>query len=130
MTERWAADPARRTGAGGPEDLAFTTEPDLAAAQILRLAAAGLRFGWVAGDEVYGRSSRLRATCDELGLTGVFIVPTTFTITTPAGTGYLAAELLLARSGADAIVTRGLVDRDWLHSVAGRHGLDVRHEQQ
>jgi hypothetical protein len=97
MTERWAADPARRAQAGVPDEVAFTTKPDLAATQIRRLAAAGLRFGWVAGDEVYGRSSRLRATCTELGLTGVFIVPTTFTITTPAGTTTTAVQ-----AGADA----------------------------
>lgn len=63
MPQRWATAPARRCQAGVPEDLAFTTKPDLAAAQIRRLAATGLRFGWVAGDEVYGRSSRLRAVC-------------------------------------------------------------------
>ncbi|HET9117241.1 MAG TPA: transposase [Pseudonocardiaceae bacterium] len=92
MTERWAGDEARRARAGVPEDLAFVTKPDLAAAQVRRLHASGLRFGWVAGDEVYGRSSRLRAVCDELHLTGVFIVPTTFTITTPAGITMTAAQ--------------------------------------
>lgn len=97
MTQRWADDASRRTRAGVPQDLAFVTKPDLAAAQIRRLAATGLRFGWVAGDEVYGRSSRLRAICAELGLTGVFIVPTTFTITTPAGTA-----MTVAQAGADA----------------------------
>ncbi|HEY6797124.1 MAG TPA: hypothetical protein VI248_20825 [Kineosporiaceae bacterium] len=51
----------------------------------------------MAADEVYGRSSKLRATCTELGLTGVFIVPTTFKITTPAGTTITAAQ-----AGADA----------------------------
>lgn len=48
---------------------------------------------------------------------------------TPAGTGYLAAELLIARTGAGAVVVRGPVDRDWLHAVADRHGLDVRDGQ-
>jgi hypothetical protein len=92
MSERWATDPARRAMAGVPEGLAFTTKPDLAAAQIRRLAAAGIPVGWVAGDEVYGRSTRLRATCADLGLTGVFIVPVDFRITTGAGTVMTAAE--------------------------------------
>ncbi|HXZ74064.1 MAG TPA: IS701 family transposase [Streptosporangiaceae bacterium] len=91
MPQRWADDPARRARAGVPEDLAFTTKPDLAAAQLRRLAGTGLRFSWVAGDEVYGRSSTLRATCTELGVTSVFIVPTSFTITTPAGERMTAA---------------------------------------
>jgi SRSO17 transposase len=92
MPERWAADGVRRQKAGVPEDLAFATKPDQAAAQVRRLAAAGLGFGWVAGDEVYGRSSSLRAACTELGVTGVFIVPATFTITTPAQTTMTVAE--------------------------------------
>lgn len=101
MPERWAGDAVRRAQAHVPEDLGFTTKPDLAAAQIRRLAAAGLRIGWVAGDEVYGRSARLRATCDEFDLTGVFIVPTTFTITTRAGTTTTAAQ-----AGTDAVFER------------------------
>jgi SRSO17 transposase len=92
MPQRWADDPARRADAGVPEDLQFATKPELAAAQLRRLAAAGLRFAWVAADEVYGRSSTLRATCTELAVTGVFIVPSTFTITTPAGTTMTAAQ--------------------------------------
>ena len=101
LPDRWATDPAHRARAGVPDDVAFTTEPDLAAAQIRRLAATGLPFAWVAGDEVYGRSSRLRAVCTELGLTGVFIVPATFTITTPAGTTTTAAQ-----AAADAVFER------------------------
>jgi hypothetical protein len=101
MPQRWAEDAARRTRAGVPDELVFDTKPDLAAAQIRRLAASGLAFGWVAGDEVYGRSARLRAVCTELGLTGVFIVPTTFTITTPAGTTMTAVQ-----AAADAVFER------------------------
>jgi SRSO17 transposase len=51
MPQRWADDEARRARAGVPQDLEFTTKPDLAAAQLRRLAAAGLRFGWAAGEQ-------------------------------------------------------------------------------
>jgi hypothetical protein len=92
LPQRWADDPARRAKAAVPEDLTFTTKPDLAAAQLRRLVATGIPIRWVAGDEVYGRSTRLRDTCAELGLTGVFIVPTDHRITTPAGTVMTAAQ--------------------------------------
>lgn len=92
MPQRWADDDARRAAAGVPEDLAFTSKPDLAAAQLRRLAGTGIPIRWVAGDEVYGRSTRLRNTCAELGLTSVFIVPVDHRITTPAGTTLTAAQ--------------------------------------
>jgi hypothetical protein len=92
MPQRWADDQARRAQAGVPEDLAFTTKPDLAAAQIRRLVATGVPIGWIAGDEVYGRSTRLRTTCEDLGLASVFIVPVDFRVTTPAGTTMTAAQ--------------------------------------
>ena len=46
--------------------------------------------------------------------------------TTPTGTGFLAAELLVSRTDADALVTRGPVDDDWTHAVADRHRLVIR----
>lgn len=92
MPKRWAQDPARRAAAGVPEDLTLITKPDLAAAQIQRLVATGVPIGWVAADEVYGRSTHLRAVCEELGLAYVFIVPSDFHVTTGAGATWTAAE--------------------------------------
>ena len=54
MPKSWAEDPRRHRKAGIPESLAFATKPELAVAQVKRLAAAGLRFFWVAADEVLG----------------------------------------------------------------------------
>ena len=81
MPDRWARDPERRRAAGIPEDLAMTTKPDLAAAQVRRLAAAGLPAGWAAFDEVYTRSGKLREACEKAGLAYVGIVPCDFRIT-------------------------------------------------
>ena len=72
MPDRWARDPGRRQAAGIPEDLAMTTKPDLAAAQLRRLAA-GLPSGWAAFDEVYTHSGTLRETCEKAGLAYVGI---------------------------------------------------------
>jgi SRSO17 transposase len=50
------------------------TKPQLAIAQLTRLTRSGLPIGWVAFDEVYGRSSKLRRTCEEQGLAYVAII--------------------------------------------------------
>jgi hypothetical protein len=59
MPECWAKDPPRREKAGIPEDLTFATKPELAAEQIKRLMAAGVRALWAAADEVYGALRRV-----------------------------------------------------------------------
>jgi SRSO17 transposase len=85
MPDRWARDPGRRRAAGIPEDLAMTTKPDLAAAQVRQLVAAGLPAGWVAFDEVYTRSGTLREACEKAGLAYVGILPCDLFITLPSG---------------------------------------------
>jgi len=60
MPDRWARDLPRRRAAGIPDDLEFATKPQLAMRQLDRLTAAGLPARWVAFDEVYGRSEKLR----------------------------------------------------------------------
>jgi SRSO17 transposase len=92
MPQRWADDPVRRAGAGVPQDLAMITKPDLAAAQVVRLVATGMPIGWVAGDEVYGRSGHLRATCEEHQLAYVFAVPSNHQITTRSGSTWTAEQ--------------------------------------
>ena len=47
---------------------------------------------WVAADEVYGRSGKLRAACKKAGLASVFIIPCDFCVTTPAGTVIRAGQ--------------------------------------
>jgi hypothetical protein len=42
------------------------------------------------------------------------------------GEGYLVAEMLAARTGADALVARGPVDLERLADIADRHRLLVR----
>ena len=61
IPDGWRRTPERRKKAGIREGLEFATKPELAIAQIRRLAAAGLRSYWVAIDEVYGRSGTRRA---------------------------------------------------------------------
>src|SRR3954466_6023972 len=54
LPKTWTDDPARMAAAHVPPDITFTTKPRLALAMIERAIAAGVPFGWVAGDTVYG----------------------------------------------------------------------------
>jgi SRSO17 transposase len=91
--QRWADNPVRRARAGVPEDLDLVTKPDLAAAQIARLVTTGVPIGWVAGDEVYGRSTRLRGECEQQNLAYVFAVPSDHHLTTGPHTSTTTAAV-------------------------------------
>jgi len=54
LPKTWTDDPARRAAAHVPPGTAFATKPRLARAMIERAMAAGVPFGWVAGDTIYG----------------------------------------------------------------------------
>lgn len=93
LPEPWCAEKARRAAARVPEDVEFATKPELAARIVERLAAGGkLAIRWVAADEVYGRSARFRAACQDAGLVYVLTVPVDFTVATAAG-AFRADEL-------------------------------------
>ena len=81
MPECWAKDPPHREKAGIPEDLTFATKPELAAEQIKRLMAAGVRALWAAADEVYGRCGEFRDTLRALSLAYVVIIPCDYRVT-------------------------------------------------
>jgi SRSO17 transposase len=54
LPKAWTGDPARMAGAHVPPGTTFATKPRLAVAMIERALAAGVPFGWVAADTVYG----------------------------------------------------------------------------
>jgi len=56
LPKAWADDPARRTAAHVPQEIAFATKPHLARAMVERATAAGVPFAWVVGDSIYGVS--------------------------------------------------------------------------
>ena len=67
LPQEWAADGARRREAGVPQDVVFRTKGQLARGMIARAVAAGVPFGWVTGDTVYGNDRRLRQWLEEQG---------------------------------------------------------------
>lgn len=56
----WLDDRERSRAAGIPEEVSFSTKPELARAMIERAMAHGVPFGWVTGDTIYGGDRRLR----------------------------------------------------------------------
>jgi SRSO17 transposase len=92
MPERWASDAARRRAAGIPDELPFTTKPQLAMNQLDRQVAAGSPARWVAFDEVYGRSAPLRNKAAEHGLAYVGIIPCDYQIRLPSGAAIRADQ--------------------------------------
>lgn len=74
MPKAWAADADRRARAGIPEDVEFATKPELAQQMITDALDAQVCASWVAGDEVYGADSGLRATCRDRGIGYVLAV--------------------------------------------------------
>jgi SRSO17 transposase len=96
--ETWAKNLQRRKKAGIPGDLAFATKPQLAIAQVKTLVALGIRFLWVAADEVYGRSKDFRDTCRVLGLSYVVIIPCDYKVTLARNTAPARADEAAARA--------------------------------
>ena len=60
LPQSWAEDGARRRAAGIPEQIEFQTKPMLGRQMLERAFQSGVSCGWVTGDEVYGRDSKLR----------------------------------------------------------------------
>ena len=95
LPKQWCAHRERRERAQVPDDVRFATKTELGTQMVTGAAAAGVPFGWVAGDEVYGRSSRLRAACEQDGRGYVFAVPVNFLVR--LSSGRKAAICALAR---------------------------------
>ena len=60
MPEDQLANPDRRAALGIPADVVFKTKPHLAQDILADMVADATMPPWAAGDEVYGRSSKLR----------------------------------------------------------------------
>ena len=65
LPESWSEDRPRCRAAGIPEEVDFQTKPMLGKKMLERTFQSGIPCGWVAGDEVYGRDSKLRRWLEE-----------------------------------------------------------------
>ena len=67
LPQVWAEDWERRREAGVPESVGFRTKPQLAQLMLKRALESGVPFGWVAGDEVYGKRPQAAAVAGASG---------------------------------------------------------------
>src|SRR5918993_3835587 len=74
LPKSWTDDRARCRTAGIPEEVTFKTKPQLGQAMLERALAAGVPFGWVTGDTVYGGDRRLRIWLEEHAIRHVMAV--------------------------------------------------------
>lgn len=95
VQEHWTKDPERCERAGLGRDFAFRTKTAIALEQARRAVAAGIAVDWAAGDEVYGRSTKLRQFFEEHTIGYVFAVGVNFQV--PTGIGPVRADLLAAK---------------------------------
>src|SRR5260370_6229532 len=93
LPKAWCAGRGRRERAQIPPDVQFQTKTQLARDIVAGHAAAGTPFGWVAGDEVYRRASKLRQACEDAGKRYLLAVPVNFNVTLPSGRRVTVASL-------------------------------------
>ena len=74
LPKAWTEDRDRCAAAGIGADVEFATKPELAMNMLQRAHDNGVPARWVTADEVYGQHSKLRAKCEELGLSYVLAV--------------------------------------------------------
>src|SRR5260370_37206957 len=84
LPRAWCQDKQRRERARVPAEVEFKTKTEQGTEMVTAAIGAGTPFGWVAGDEVYGRSGKLRAACEKAGKGYVFAVPVRFLATLPS----------------------------------------------
>jgi SRSO17 transposase len=83
LPEVWAADPAKRTKVGVPEDIVFATKPAIALEQLRQALADGVPPGIVLADAAYGDDCDLRAEISGIGLTYVLGIRSATTVWAP-----------------------------------------------
>lgn len=67
LPEDWCSDWERRREAKVPDEVTFSTKPELAGEMLKHAWAEGVPMGWVTGDTVYGDATHLRDTIDQAG---------------------------------------------------------------
>jgi SRSO17 transposase len=93
LPKGWVADADRRETAGVPGQVGFATKPELARRMLARTLAAGVPFGWVTADEVYGGNPSLRGWLEIQRLPFVLAIKRTERLRPPDGPPTTAVEL-------------------------------------
>ncbi|MEY9877947.1 SRSO17 transposase [Streptacidiphilus sp. MAP12-33] len=114
LPKDWTSDRERCRAAGIDDDVEFATKPDLGLRMLKRAVAAGVPFGWVTADELYGQVGRIRLWLEEHDIPQVLAVPKSQMVMTMEFFGQARAHELVS----------GLPDEAWtrLSCGDGAHG--------
>ena len=93
LPRTWCQNRNRRERAAVPGEVAFATKTEQGTQMVTGAIGAGVPFAFLAGDEVYGRSSKLRAACEKNGKGYVLAVPVNFKVTLPSRRRLAVASL-------------------------------------
>jgi SRSO17 transposase len=93
LPRTWCQNRKRRERAAVPDEVAFATKTEQGTQMVTGAIGAGVPFAFLAGDEVYGRSSKLRAACERHGKGYVLAVPVNFKVTLPSRRRMAVASL-------------------------------------
>jgi SRSO17 transposase len=93
LPRTWCQNRNRRERAAVPGEVAFATKTEQGTEMVTGAIGAGVPFAFLAGDEVYGRSSKLRAACEKNGKGYVLAVPVNFKVTLPSRRRLAVASL-------------------------------------
>ena len=98
LPKAWTDDRERCRAAGIGDEVGFQTKPQLAQAMLQRALDAGVPFGWVTGDTVYGGDRSLRVWLEQHAIRHVMAVKRTEPLLTwtDRGPAQVPAEQLLA----------------------------------
>jgi SRSO17 transposase len=133
------ADPERRKLMGIGDEVEFATKPELAIDLLADMVADHTMPPWCAGDEIYGRSRRLRAFCEDHEIGYVLRVGCSFHLEL-APTLRLRADQAVTQLLSDpgAWETRGVAGSKgerayawaWVATTSPRHFLLIRKHLQ
>jgi SRSO17 transposase len=131
LPRSWTDDRVRCRAAGIPDEVGFATKPQLGQAMLERALAAGVPFGWVTADTVYGGDRRLRMWLEQHAIRHVMAVKCTEPVwaLTERGPGQVAAQDLIAQVPSERWLrlnagdgSKGKRDYDWTRVALWRWG--------
>jgi SRSO17 transposase len=131
LPKAWTDDRARCQTAGIGDQVAFQTKPQLGQAMLERAVAAGVPFGWVTGDTVYGGDRSLRVWLEQHAIPHVMAVKRTEPLLTLTDRGptQVPADRLLADAGSEQWLRLNAADGakgkrlyDWIRVPLYRFG--------
>jgi SRSO17 transposase len=114
LPESWTEDRGRCRAAGVPDEVPFTTKPQMMLEMLARVVDAGVPFGWFSADEAYGHAGYVRLWLEEHGIKHVVAVQSS---------DHVALRDRVGTASADEVIA-GLAQQAWQRfSVGdGAHG--------